>query len=135
MWGVLPAWGVYVRHVDGFHLRDYDANWAASDQRPAAIFDDVTDLTVDGFRPASASGASPVLWLNNVEGALIRGARPAASSLFLRVSGASSKGIVVSGNDWSRSQRPLEFQGATAGAITVLDNPLNAAKAGGVRKR
>jgi hypothetical protein len=127
MWGVLPAWGLYVRHVDGLNLRNFDASWSTEDQRPAAVFDDVADLTLDGFRPASAAGPAPLLWLNNAAGALIRGSRPAPSALFLRVSGQASRGIVFTGNDWSQAQRPYELQGADAGAITSLDSAGSAA--------
>lgn len=122
MWGPLPAWGLYVRHASGVNIRNFDGSWTEPDQRPAAIFDDVADLTLDGFRPASATGAAPLLWLNDVAGAFIRGARPAPSALFLRVSGKASR-IVLSGNDWSGSQRPYEAQAASTQAVTDLDRP------------
>jgi hypothetical protein len=118
MWGVLPAWALYVRHADGISIRNFDGRWSQEDARPAAIFDDVTDLTLDAFRPSSAAGSSPVLWLNDVAGALIESARPAASQVFLRASGAKSKGIAMSGNDLSRSQRAYDAQ---PGVIAVLD--------------
>jgi polygalacturonase len=38
MWGVLPAWGLYVRHADGINVRNLDARWSQEDGRPAAIF-------------------------------------------------------------------------------------------------
>jgi hypothetical protein len=119
MWGALPAWSLFVRHADAVSVRNFDASWTAEDRRPAAIFDDVQDLALDGFRPASAAGPSPLLWLNNAVGALIRGSRPAPSELFLRLSGAQSRGVVLSGNDATRSQRVYELAGTPADAVTV----------------
>jgi hypothetical protein len=66
-----------------------------SDARPAAVFDDVKDLQLDGVRPA---GDSPVaLHLNDVVGAVVDSTRPVGEARgTLRVSGARSKLIHVS---------------------------------------
>jgi hypothetical protein len=119
MWGTLPAWGLYVRHADDITVRNFDAAWTTADQRPAVIFDDVTGLSMDGFQPMTAAGPAPLLWLNHVAGALIRGARPTAAPLFLRVSGGKSRGIALAGNDLSQVQRPFDLQDAAANVITV----------------
>lgn len=121
MWGVLPAWALYVRHVDGLNLRDFDARWSVDDRRSAAVFDDVADLTVDGFRVASAAGASPVLWLHDVAGALLRGVRPGAGKLGMRVTGTRSRGVVLSGNDWSRVERDVEALAGAARAVRAAE--------------
>ena len=122
MWGVLPSWGLYVRHADGVTVRDFDSSWTAPDERPAMIFDDVTGLSLDGFQPATAAGAAPLLWLNHVAGALIRGSRPTAAPLFLRVSGANSRSIVLAGNDLLAVGKAFELRDAAADAITVTGN-------------
>jgi hypothetical protein len=46
MFGELPAWGLYVRHVEGLTLRNITLHLAAADYRPAFVFDDVRDLKV-----------------------------------------------------------------------------------------
>jgi hypothetical protein len=108
MFGPLPAYGLYARHVEGVALSDFHTRWDKQDLRPALIFDDVKDLTVDGFRSDTVAGASPVMWFNQVIDAMVRGARPAAAKTFLRVSGAGSKGIVLTGNDLTRVERVVD---------------------------
>ncbi len=122
MWGVLPAWALYARHADGLTVRNFQARWAKEDRRTAMIFDDVTELSLDGVQPATAAGGAPLLWLNQVVGALIRGSRPAAE-LFLRVSGQGSRDIVLSGNDLARTRRFYELAGAPATAVEEPERP------------
>lgn len=44
MFGELPAWGLYVRHVDGITLKNVKMRVAAPDYRDALVADDVTGL-------------------------------------------------------------------------------------------
>ena len=41
MFGELPSWGFYVRHVDGIHFKNVHLTLADEDFRPPYIFDDV----------------------------------------------------------------------------------------------
>jgi polygalacturonase len=41
MFGVLPAYGLYLRHVNGVSLRDVNLGFSQSDLRPAVLLDDV----------------------------------------------------------------------------------------------
>jgi hypothetical protein len=108
MFGTLPSYGVYARHVDGLLLAGLQTRWEAPDVRPNLIFDDVRDLTLDGFHAGTAAGTAPVVWMHDVVDAFVRGARTAATDLFLRVTGARSSGIILSGNDLGRASRAVE---------------------------
>jgi hypothetical protein len=130
MFGVLPAYGFYGRHVEGLALSSFHARWDKEDLRPSMIFDDVKDLTVDGFRTDTVAGTSPVVWLNNVAGALVRGSRTAAAKLFFRVSGAQSKGVTMIGNDLSRAERGVEVTEAPKSAVLEESNAGGRAKKG-----
>ena len=44
MFGELPAWGFYIRHVDGLTLKNIKLSITAPDYRPAIVFDDVVNL-------------------------------------------------------------------------------------------
>jgi hypothetical protein len=44
MFGELPSWGLYVRHVEGLTLRNVSVKIKAPDYRPAMVFDDVKGL-------------------------------------------------------------------------------------------
>lgn len=48
MFGPLPAHGLYVRHAEGVTLRNVQLQVGAADARPAAAFDDVGELEVNG---------------------------------------------------------------------------------------
>ena len=42
-WGILPAYGLYARHVDGLELENIKLGYIVEDERPAVVFDDVHD--------------------------------------------------------------------------------------------
>jgi polygalacturonase len=63
MFGELPAYALYARHVEGLTVSNVRTWWEREDARPAMLFDDVRGLTVEGLR---APAASPVVWLNRV---------------------------------------------------------------------
>jgi hypothetical protein len=122
MFGALPAFGFYARHAEGITLSNVQLRWNEEDLRPAIVMDDVKDFTLDGFRTDTVAGASPVVWLNNVADAFVRGCRTPAANLFLRVSGAGSKGIVLAGNDLTRAARRLEITDAPKSAVQETGN-------------
>lgn len=47
MFGELPAWGFYVRHMYGLTMKNIKLSIAETDYRPAFVFDDVKNLTID----------------------------------------------------------------------------------------
>jgi hypothetical protein len=120
MFGVLPGFGFYGRHTEGLALSNVEVRWDKQDLRPAMVFDDVKNLTIDGFRTDTVAGAAPVIWMNNVVDALVRGARTAAAKTFLRVSGAQSKAIALVGNDLTRATRRVETTGAPRNACVEI---------------
>ncbi len=52
MFGELPAWGLYVRHMDGLKMKNIRLRIKASDYRPALVFDDVHHLDVHSLKIA-----------------------------------------------------------------------------------
>ncbi len=51
MFGELPAWGFYVRHVKGITLSDVKLTLEADDFRPAFVFDDVEEIQMQRVEP------------------------------------------------------------------------------------
>lgn len=49
MFGELPAWGFYVRHVKGLRFKNIDLKIRKPDYRPAMVFDDVHDVEINGL--------------------------------------------------------------------------------------
>ncbi len=56
MFGELPAWGFYVRHVRGIAFRNVKLQLAADDFRPAFVLDDVEDVTFERLQLPSYKG-------------------------------------------------------------------------------
>lgn len=107
MFGRLPAYGLYVRHVKGLTLENVQFDWEQPDYRPALICDDVYNLNVNGLQAAAVKGGSDMIRLHDVDTAMIRGCvAPEAGVGFLSASG-NTKSISIIGNDLSRSERPL----------------------------
>lgn len=64
MFGELPAWGLYVRHVKGLTIKGLKLSTRADDFRPALVFDDVTGLKL---QQASLTGNNrPILVMQQV---------------------------------------------------------------------
>jgi len=46
MFGELPAWGFYIRHVEGLSMKNINLSIEESDYRPAIVVDDVQGLNL-----------------------------------------------------------------------------------------
>ncbi|MFK7770865.1 MAG: glycoside hydrolase family 28 protein [Saprospiraceae bacterium] len=50
MFGELPAWGFYVRHMDGLTMKNIKLTIKEPDYRPAFVFDDVKNLDIESLK-------------------------------------------------------------------------------------
>ena len=99
MFGTLPAYGLYSRHVEGLTIRNVQTRWQQQDVRPALIFDDVKNLDLDAFKTDTVAGAEPLIWLNRVADAFIHGAHvPVAANRFLRLTQTSEREVKTAAN-------------------------------------
>ncbi len=55
MFGELPSWGLYVRHVTGLEMKNVRMSVRENDYRPAYVFDDVKGLKIEGGSITSLS--------------------------------------------------------------------------------
>lgn len=60
MFGELPAWGFYVRHVRGLTMEDIRLSIDEADYRPAMVFDDVQDLMIKHLTVEGDDKTEPV---------------------------------------------------------------------------
>lgn len=67
MFGDTPAYGFYVRHVQGLELSDIRLNYQQEDQRPALVLNDVRDADLDRMK-AQHAPQTPVLVQKGVSG-------------------------------------------------------------------
>jgi hypothetical protein len=71
MFGELPCWGLYVRHVTGLSLKNITLAYKKADFRPAVIFDDVQKLQVQNLKVPQAQRA-PVIVLKEVPAPMLK---------------------------------------------------------------
>jgi hypothetical protein len=100
MFGTLPAYGLFCRHVKGLKLQNVRLRTAKPELRHAVVFDDAEDVTVDGLDADGSPGAATTVRLTGVRGARIRGCTPRATAgAFLRLEGEACRRIVLREND------------------------------------
>ena len=99
MFGTLPAYGLYSRHVEGLTIRNVQTRWQQQDVRPALIFDDVKNLDLDAFKTDTVAGTEPLVWLHRVADAFIHGAHvPVAANRFLHLTETSERDVKTAAN-------------------------------------
>ena len=92
MFGALPAYSLYARHVNGLSISNWRTRWQSPDVRPAAVFDDVSDLQVVGFHAAAARGQRAVMLCDHSSKALLQAvtAEHATAASMVRIGGKTS---------------------------------------------
>jgi hypothetical protein len=115
-----PAYGMYARNVIGLSLQNVRFEYDEPDARPAIIFDNVEDATINCLSAKGSPGNELLRFINSKD-VLLTGTKlitPAAS--FLRVIGASSEGIVVDGGDLKKATQHVVFEnGAVKESVTL----------------
>jgi hypothetical protein len=118
MFGTLPAYGIYLRHVKGLTFEDITLNTVAPDMRPALVGEDVEDLELTNFR-AAGTGPAALLRLSDTRQVYLHGCRPLSDvALFLSVEGAGSRDILLQSNDLRRANQVCTLaEGVSVDAI------------------
>lgn len=107
MFGTLPAYGFFCRHVRNLRLDGVETRFAKEDARPALVCHDVRGLDVAGCRFAARDAT---VRLRQVEGALFRGCR-VDEPVGLFVDARESKGISLIGNDLAQARQIARGEG------------------------
>jgi hypothetical protein len=74
MFGDTPAYGFYMRHVNGIELDNVDVRFLSEDQRPAFVLDGVKDADFNNIK-ARRAGEISAFVLKNVEEFTLRNSR------------------------------------------------------------
>ena len=75
MFGVLPAYGFFIRHAKGIELNNVDVGFTQEDRRPAFVLDDVTNADFQHVKAQKASGI-PTIVFRKVEDFTARACTP-----------------------------------------------------------
>lgn len=97
---LIPAYGLWARHVNGLKIKDVTFKLDNADLRPAFIIEDGVNIEISGGDLKAYPGAESVIRLENVQGASIQNMSSIGKSdAFVRIEGASSKNIRVLKNN------------------------------------
>jgi hypothetical protein len=122
MFGVLPAYGFYCRHVKNLRFLNTQVGFEQPDLRPALVCDDGEDLRLVDFETANSS---PALLLRNTRNAWIESNRaPKENEVYLRLEGKQTENIYLVTNDLRSSKKPVEFGPEVAPNVVVEPRPL-----------
>ncbi len=109
MFGRLPAYGLYCRHVKGLRVRHVEVQAGKDEERPLLVCDDVQDLEVAGLRGTPIQGTQPTVKLRQTRQALLRACvAPAGTRTFLQLQGDRTEGVVLMSNELSAAEKPAE---------------------------
>ena len=75
MFGMLPAYGFFIRHAAGVEMSNIDIRYMKEDRRPAFVLDQVKDADFGHVKAEKASGV-PTFVLRNVEGFSVNRSTP-----------------------------------------------------------
>jgi Endopolygalacturonase len=67
MFGELPVWGFYARHVVGLNLKNITVKAKNKDYRPAIAFDDISDLKTSNVKMVESAKKQQVIFRNTSE--------------------------------------------------------------------
>ena len=115
---VLPAYGLYVRHVKGLTMENIQFVVRRSDARPAFIFDDVQNVLLNNFQATAPTNNAAIVRLVQSSDFVISGFRSQQNvPLFLRAEGANCKNIDIRSNDFSKVQTKTSLNGVSESEI------------------
>lgn len=126
MFGRLPAYGLYCRHVKGLRFENIEVKAAATEERPAIFCEDVKDLKLTGLTSTPVVGDQPVIKLAQTQNVFIQGcAAPAKTTTFLEVLGAETKDVVLMNNNLVSAGKALQTdKNVPKEAVTTLGNAI-----------
>lgn len=103
MYGMLPVYGLFIRHVENVSIHNIELDWEKQDFRPALYAEHVTDFTVSDVHARVDDLAKSFFVFNGVSDATLKGCRASGSpTVFLQNIGEDSDNISLFGNDLSR---------------------------------
>jgi len=105
---LVPAYGIWARHVKGLKLVNITLHLDSNDRRPAFVCEDGQDVQLTGWKIPETSGAESVIRLEHVQKAQINKIDVKGSAeAFVKVEGNDSKDIQVVKNNTPGINRQL----------------------------
>jgi polygalacturonase len=121
MFGTLPAYGFFCRHVKEMKFHNLRLATSVPDYRHAIVFDDVNDAVIDSLDAPFAAGASGMIRCTNSRNIFIRNCQPPkGTELFLDLCGSKTKDILLMSNDFSGTNQNSRSSGDVPKSALLL---------------
>ena len=115
-----PAYGMYARNVKGLSLQNVRFEFDQPDARPAIVFDNVQDASINSLS-AQGNPGNELLRFINTKDVLLTGTKLLTKAkAFLQLEGAASEGIIVDGGDLRKAEKPIVFTKGAAEKSSVV---------------
>jgi len=115
MFGRLPSYGFYCRHVAGLKLENVAITAVQPDERPALHFEDVKELHLDRVDVSAPITPQPLVRLIDVRDAAITACTaPANTAVAVALEGESTKNVRLAGNDFTQAKTVFALHGGAA---------------------
>lgn len=121
---LVPAYGIWARHVKGLKLVNVRFTLDSNELRPAFIFDDGKDIEISKCNIPATTGTQSIIRMENVEGATVSNNDvKGTASVFVLVEGANSKGVKLSKNKLHNTKKKIQISNTvTPGAGIHITN-------------
>jgi len=119
MFGILPSFGFYCRHVKGLTFRDMKLSWEYPDHRPAILCDDVQQLDMNAVNTKSDSSSASIVF-RNVKDAILSGCNPGAQKTFLILEKNCNQ-VSVLANDFSQVNSPIVIMDSSSVQAVIAE--------------
>ena len=96
MFGVLPAYGFFIRHAKNIKLHDIELSYENEEYRSVLLCEDVDQLELDNIYGQSNKDAAPFILLKNTSNVSVKDCYPRpGTDTFMKVTGEGSRNIAL----------------------------------------
>ena len=118
----IPAYGVWMRHVDGLTLNNISFKLSKPDERPVLIAEDAKNVVVKGLKAEAYNGSESAIRLENSQDVQIAATDlSGASKALLEVKGTSTNNIQIQGKGALKTKKAVVVaDGAKTKAVSFI---------------
>lgn len=111
IFGILPAYGFFIRHAKNITLENIRLRFIQEDQRPALLCDNVEQLEIKGLKAQGTLQTPELIRLVDSRNVVISDSRPTSPvPVFLSIHGEESDDIVMMNNLLKNAKQKIVFE-------------------------
>lgn len=116
-----PAYGLYARNVKGLSLHNVRFELEKNDQRPAVVFDNVQDASINGLSLQGSMEAPSLLRITNSKDVLFTGVRVLTPcKVLLSLEGKDNELLSIDGGELRKAKQQIVcLSGATEKSVKI----------------